>query len=817
MLASDEGLLTDAEEFAGLAVELLLEALDLPALEPFEGAARRLYTRWERAFWGEYQDPLPTALSGLVVAAYEDDLAYQREREAFLHHVTGSRGPRRLVREVWAARVARLTSLSDSEKVALLARLRGSIAERATSSARVLSRIIKAPREITDEFRERWAQVFQQAVKRGARDAALTSALGLDWQLKDPRALDSLSAYAGYYGDRISKLVPLKAQTRLKLAVISGMDAGEGIPQMRKRVQGVWANLRDFEADRIARTEAVRARIEGRSLFYESFGVEDVVWICDDDPCDICAPRCNQEFTLKFARKAIPVHPNCECDFRPTKKSTDKMRADVFSKYGDDVSAADLDPPEAERRARRRKPPAPKEPGRPIPQPPGGEVAKAGPPGVSSYAVDATGLPILPSLEAIAEHHGAGNAGVVRYYYEVLQEANKVGGGGAQGGGQALLTARELQQRGQSYLGIADLGARREAMLAGGAEDYALAVRADFWRHINIAHQSVEGYSAGMAEAAVEGWKARFVRDLISEQRSRLAVSREILRRGGMSYQKDFRSVVKAVREEVGTALDTARGLTRQEFVRWRFGGHYRYQRNDRLFHDTFGKRLGEKELDRALIAAEQGAALGADLFSPAMPFRFTFNRGNPSAWVPATHRGRAAGIIEEGFGVEEGIQFPLLGTSVSYSHPNVWLHEFAHLQGETSLWPEFSQFNRWAKANIGKEKTLVTNHQWNNWWQVEDGRYHEQWAQALEELGSGNDSLVSGIGKAWAKKTPVEDISLVEVERLAFQPLGRSARKTLAPDCSNYARVNGRVLESVPRKKVGTKLWSMEHGEAKW
>ncbi|HEX5429869.1 MAG TPA: phage portal protein [Patescibacteria group bacterium] len=121
-----------------------------------------------------------------------------------------------------------------------------------------------------------------------------------------------------------------------------GIAAGEGIPQLRTRVVDTFNDMEKHRADRIARSEVIRASNFATTQAYKQSGVVNKVqWLAteDDAICEWCAPmdgtvidlgdsffQDGDTFTGKNGGKLDlnygdvdfpPLHPNCRCTTIP--------------------------------------------------------------------------------------------------------------------------------------------------------------------------------------------------------------------------------------------------------------------------------------------------------------------------------------------------------------------------------------------------------------------------------------------------------------------------------------------------------------------
>lgn len=128
---------------------------------------------------------------------------------------------------------------------------------------------------------------------------------------------------------------------RLNLTLAQGVQAGEGIGALKKRVEEVYDNVRGYRAERIARTETLKASNDATEWAYRQTGyVKQKAWVVNPNACEQC---------LEFEGKTIdlgepflpvggsyevndqvftndyddidspPLHPNCRCTIIPVR------------------------------------------------------------------------------------------------------------------------------------------------------------------------------------------------------------------------------------------------------------------------------------------------------------------------------------------------------------------------------------------------------------------------------------------------------------------------------------------------------------------
>ncbi len=325
-------------------LRLLREAEDLPGHHGMLLAARALVRGHEQHFWRVWRMPAQSILPDLVRSSFRSDLAVERARENWRAVVGTPGADRRLVRGQWRKRIEGLVSLSDEQKASLAASLRGEAMLEALSPLQVVVSAVEMPETVVADFAETFRGLFESAMLTGAQDAAATLGLGADWLLKDPAAEKALADYAGYYGDRLSVLVVQEHQQVLREVIIDGLDAGDSTITMGERIRETFSGLSSYQAERIGRTESVRARTEGSRQVYLGQGVQMVEWITAAVPCADCAMREGKLFPAT-SPDLPPLHPHCLCGVVASEQDLDRMRAQAM---GEEAMAAAAETPTAQ-------------------------------------------------------------------------------------------------------------------------------------------------------------------------------------------------------------------------------------------------------------------------------------------------------------------------------------------------------------------------------------------------------------------------------------------------------------------------------------
>lgn len=127
--------------------------------------------------------------------------------------------------------------------------------------------------------------------------------------------------------------------TALEKTISQGVSDGESLAKIKKRVEGIYQEAKGYRAERIARTESLRASNESAELVYKANGFSKVRWFTNPDACDFCKELNNtvksigsnfyslgdvitntdgQRLQVDYRNIATPpLHPNCKCSIVP--------------------------------------------------------------------------------------------------------------------------------------------------------------------------------------------------------------------------------------------------------------------------------------------------------------------------------------------------------------------------------------------------------------------------------------------------------------------------------------------------------------------
>jgi hypothetical protein len=137
--------------------------------------------------------------------------------------------------------------------------------------------------EIKNWFKQS-RRVHEFAMKTNAERELQNIGSGIAFNISNPR----VQAFLKEYGLSKAKEVIGSAREAVKNTLIQGVEAGEGIPELKKRIQAEFAPYTDqgYKAERIARTEVIGTSNKGAYEAYKQAGVEKKAWLAQPDARD---------------------------------------------------------------------------------------------------------------------------------------------------------------------------------------------------------------------------------------------------------------------------------------------------------------------------------------------------------------------------------------------------------------------------------------------------------------------------------------------------------------------------------------------------
>ncbi len=125
----------------------------------------------------------------------------------------------------------------------------------------------------------------------------------------------------------------------LEKTLTEGQTRGESLVKLKKRVEEVYSDAKGYRAERIARTETLKASNNTAEIVYQQSGYNEVEWFTNPGACEFCrsfSGRTKQigtpflkegdkitgadggQMTITYSDVPTPpLHPNCTCSLVP--------------------------------------------------------------------------------------------------------------------------------------------------------------------------------------------------------------------------------------------------------------------------------------------------------------------------------------------------------------------------------------------------------------------------------------------------------------------------------------------------------------------
>lgn len=171
--------------------------------------------------------------------------------------------------------------------------------------------------------------------EQGAAEMESIGALDVVFDVTNPEVQKWLAGYTPKFSAKLEEVSVLKLRSEL----IEGINAGEGIPELIKRVNLTYDNWDKVRSETIARSETSRAANRANLNAYRQSGiVKKKIWMAEPDACQWCAPLdgkivdlekpffdIGDEYTVRVDGKdqtmqldyetveTPPLHPRCRC------------------------------------------------------------------------------------------------------------------------------------------------------------------------------------------------------------------------------------------------------------------------------------------------------------------------------------------------------------------------------------------------------------------------------------------------------------------------------------------------------------------------
>jgi HK97 family phage portal protein len=150
-----------------------------------------------------------------------------------------------------------------------------------------------------------------EIVQEGVESAINELGIEVAWNIDNPRVDKWIQEELG------SKIQGINDTTleNLKGTLQDGIDLGEGVDDLAKRVRETYEDAKGYRAEVIARTETISAFTEGNRQLYQESGVKQLQFYTatDERVCEECYSKHGNKYGIEEAQGIIPVHPQCRC------------------------------------------------------------------------------------------------------------------------------------------------------------------------------------------------------------------------------------------------------------------------------------------------------------------------------------------------------------------------------------------------------------------------------------------------------------------------------------------------------------------------
>jgi len=161
-----------------------------------------------------------------------------------------------------------------------------------------VSSVLYPKNEFVRKWQDKAKTEIEITMKASADRVIDVHEFGMAFDVQNPEVQKWLKEYVPVF----SKNLEAVSTDKLRRELLEGLKAGEGVPELMKRVNGTYANWHKFRSESIARTEALRASNQGAIEAYKQSGVvKKKVWIThfSSATCDWCKKMHNKVISLE--------------------------------------------------------------------------------------------------------------------------------------------------------------------------------------------------------------------------------------------------------------------------------------------------------------------------------------------------------------------------------------------------------------------------------------------------------------------------------------------------------------------------------------
>lgn len=185
-----------------------------------------------------------------------------------------------------------------------------------------IARVLGLPHDVARALLRHVRPAYEAVMRQRWEQAALEVGLETAFDVSNPRVAQFLRTQAA---QRVQGITDT-ARDRLRSTLAEGVAAGEGIPDLAKRVRAAFEGQKASRSVVIARTETLEASNRSADIAYREAGVERKEWLLAPDYTpEIDGGECAEfdgrvvEMEQDFAPGVPypPLHPQCRCTIAP--------------------------------------------------------------------------------------------------------------------------------------------------------------------------------------------------------------------------------------------------------------------------------------------------------------------------------------------------------------------------------------------------------------------------------------------------------------------------------------------------------------------
>ncbi|KKK95353.1 hypothetical protein LCGC14_2673680, partial [marine sediment metagenome] len=153
-------------------------------------------------------------------------------------------------------------------------------------SSRVLVNRNYPKKKMEKELAAATAVILAELMEEFAKTVIELNEFDVEFTAVNKRMVKWLKEYTPVFSDKLEAV----SIEKIKRELIAGIEAGEGVPQLTKRVNDTFSTWNKFRAESIARSETLRAANKAALMSYREAGVTKIVWqsFLDRRTCFFC-------------------------------------------------------------------------------------------------------------------------------------------------------------------------------------------------------------------------------------------------------------------------------------------------------------------------------------------------------------------------------------------------------------------------------------------------------------------------------------------------------------------------------------------------